>query len=93
VIVWSIRLRMSDGAAAALGVLAAGAEDIDWATGAGPDGGIDIAFPDGPADAKIHVFDVSALQLRLTRRQMIRGVRSSVKGLAGLISGRKPFNR
>jgi hypothetical protein len=59
-------------AAAALGILAAGAEDIDWATGAGPYGGIDIAFPDGPADAKIHVFDASALQLRLTRRQKIK---------------------
>ena len=42
------------GAAAALGALAAGAEDIGGAAGAGPDGGVDFAFTDGPADADEH---------------------------------------
>ena len=44
--------------AAALGILTARAEDIDGATGAGPDGGIDITLPDGPTNAKVHVLDV-----------------------------------
>ena len=43
------------GTAAALGAFATGPEYVDGATGAGPDGGVNFSFPDGPADAKIHV--------------------------------------
>lgn len=43
-----------DGAAAALGGLAAGSENIGRTAGASPDGGVDFTFPDGPANANIH---------------------------------------
>jgi len=42
------------GAAAALGALAAGTKDIDWTACACAHGGVDFAFPNGPADADVH---------------------------------------
>jgi hypothetical protein len=42
------------GASATLRALAAGAEDVDGAAGAGANGGIDFTIPNGPADADIH---------------------------------------
>jgi len=42
------------GAAATLGALAAGPENVDWTPGTGPDRSVDVTFPDGPADAKVH---------------------------------------
>jgi len=41
-------------AAAALGALATGPEHIDRTTGAGPHGGVDFTFANGPADADKH---------------------------------------
>jgi hypothetical protein len=42
------------GTAAALRGLAAGPENVDWAASARPDGGIDIAFPNGPTVTDVH---------------------------------------
>ena len=79
------------GAAAALGALAASPENVDRTTGAGPDGGVDFSFPDGPADAKIHVpltlplcsCDLLAEEVK-TRSQYSQGP---------VQAGEKPFKR
>jgi hypothetical protein len=43
------------GTAAALRALATGTEHVGWPAGAGTDGGVHVAFSNGPADAEIHV--------------------------------------
>jgi hypothetical protein len=43
------------GTAATLRALAAGAEYVGRTAGARTDGGVYVTFPNGPADAKIHV--------------------------------------
>ena len=67
------------GAGAALGALAAGAEDVGGTAGACPDGGVDFAFPNGLADADEHGLAPVSLQMRLTRRRKDRAGAGPVK--------------
>src|SRR5262249_35929895 len=67
-------------AAAALGALAAGAEDVGGAARAGPNGRIDLTLANGPADADIHAETTTfPMKMRLTRRRNLGGHSDSVK--------------